>query len=165
MGKTCHNCGFEVDETHSGPCPNCKKEEGYHLSRSVVEKLKISDNVNLDLKNIGLDPNQILKISKMLEANNKVAEATKTVLNILGSDEMKKIHQQTKSIMNIVSAQKKTFKFRFSGCQTAGKGRKRAKRHQKKSRLTGRKCKVNSGRTVKIPTGDIGKIGKTAYTA
>ena len=77
MGKKCHNCEFEVEESYMGPCPNCKEERGYGILRSVLEKeIKISDSVSTDLKKAGLDPNRILEIGKMLNyRNEQMAEA------------------------------------------------------------------------------------------
>ena len=67
MSKECHNCNFKVKESHKGPCPNCNEEKGYHFFRSIKEEINISDMVKADLKKDGLDPNQILKTSKMLK--------------------------------------------------------------------------------------------------
>ena len=77
MGKKCHNCEFEVEESYMGPCPNCKEEQGYGILRNVLEKeIKISDSISTDLKKAGLDPNRILEISKMLNyRNEQMAEA------------------------------------------------------------------------------------------
>ena len=77
MGKKCHNCEFEVEESYTGSCPSCKEEKGYEISRSVSEKgIKISDGVSIDLKKVGLDPNRILEIGKMLNyRNEQMAEA------------------------------------------------------------------------------------------
>ena len=125
MGKKCHNCEFEVEESYTGPCPSCKEKKGYEISRSVSEKgIKISDSVSIDLKKAGLDPNRILEIGKMLnyrneqmaeamaplgkmlnEQNEQMAEAMRPLSRILKSEKMKKLQQQAKSINDAVSTQ------------------------------------------------------------
>ena len=125
MGKKCHNCEFEVEESYMGPCPNCKEEKGYAILRNLVEKeIKISDSVSTDLKKAGLDPNRILEIGKMLnyrneqmteamaplgmmlnEQNEQMTEAMRPLFEMLKSEKMKKLQQRVKSINDAVYTQ------------------------------------------------------------
>ena len=48
--KTCHACKKKVPTETKGECPLCGKAEGYETSVTIVENVKISDEVHRTLE-------------------------------------------------------------------------------------------------------------------
>lgn len=69
--KQCRSCNKEVDPKHTGKCPHCNKEEGYHITVTVNEVLKITDSLNVTKKTLeNAYDDQLEKVSK------KISDAT-----------------------------------------------------------------------------------------